>query len=636
MHESLHPRNISKIEGSLRPIAEAAAAGSLEDLNRLRSLVPELPNAQAVLLLPVLIANLDISRIPQPHDLDDLLVSSPMPQVECALVALLILSFLRNPGPESAYPDIWAYVWPWIDFIHFYRDSLPAASNTSEMFASFIHALVILALAQHMPTHSAIGSTPRVRRILAMAWKALICNDGLWAQAGTYEKVLRLLVLLTPRPGQSSDFEEIVEAVGGDVTDLASVFVTHVSRAQRMEAPKNHIAGFLALSMSLLSAGDDGLLLFRTAVQSFSLVPALVTAILALHGPPPGDAVDLCFTFLVEALKLPPGHTYMVQALRAGLLRCIILFGRSPSKPASRPTADTDSTPALIRELLEEVLPCSLVHYTVVMQFRRSISDVKQLSSSITGTSAFSKQWQLFSAYIKARQDVWDFWDEQFKVRVEGCDNALCGKIHDRSRFKSCSNCRSAHYCSKDCQTLDWLDGHKQVCRKLRSFHQRHLDTINTRGKRFLRTLLTYDAFQRLADLSMDQLLFMYEHPGEAFFTAFAYNEVAGLKYRIEPEASLTTQGDESELWDLTVPAHFARAKKSGGRLQVHVMYIYEGHKLRSLIFPLRTDRATLYNGLRQIVQSLPRGLSAEQVCLRARRKVDDLVGKKRSMTYVH
>ncbi|KAJ6479504.1 hypothetical protein C8R47DRAFT_1198201 [Mycena vitilis] len=635
MHESLHPRNISKIKGSLRPIAEAAAAGSLEDLNRLRSLVPELPNAQAVLLLPVLTANLDISRIPRPHDLDDLLISSPMPQVDCALVALLILSLLRNPGPEGAYPDIWAYAWPWIDFIHVYRDSLPAATNTSEMFASFIHALVILALAQHMPTRGAIESTPRVRRILAMAWKALICNDGLWAQAGTYEKVLRLLVLLAPRPGQPSDFEEMIEAVGGDLTDLASVFVTHVSRAQTMEAPKHRIASFLALCMSLFSAGNDGLLLFRTAVQSFNLVPALVTAILALHGPPPGEAVDLCFTFLVEALKLPPGHTYMVQALRAGLLRCIILFGRSPSKPASRPTADTDSSSALIGELLKEVLPCSLVHHTVVMQFQRSISDVKQLSSSIKGNSAFSKQWQLFSAHIKAREDVWDFWNEQMKARIDGCDNALCCKIDERSRFKSCSNCRSAHYCSKPCQTLDWLDGHKQVCSRLRSFHQRNLDTIGTRGKRFLRTILTYDGFQQMADLSMAELLFMYDHPGEAFFTAFAYTGVAGLRYRVEPEVTLTKQGNE--LWDLTVPAHFARAKKSGGRMQVHVMYIYEGHKLRQLIFPLRTDRATLYHGLRQIVQSLPRGLSAEQVHLRARERVDSLVGEMdKVLMYVH
>ena len=46
------------------------------------------------------------------------------------------------------------------------------------------------------------------------------------------------------------------------------------------------------------------------------------------------------------------------------------------------------------------------------------------------------------------------------------CFNPLCHCMdNEDKRFKSCSNCRSTKYCSKECQTAHWKNGHKLECK---------------------------------------------------------------------------------------------------------------------------------------------------------------------------
>ncbi|KAJ7660261.1 hypothetical protein DFH06DRAFT_1194130 [Mycena polygramma] len=622
MHECLHVRNVSKLKGSIRPIAEAAAARSLQDLARLQSLAPELPNTQAVLLLPVVVANLDPSRIPAPHELDNLSTTSPMLQIDCAVVALLIFGQINHPTPMGACLDIWSHVWPWIDFVHIYWDALPAVRGMDKMSVTVMHAYIILSLVRCGPTHAqaVIETTRGVRRILAMAWKGLLDKDELWLEPGSLKDVGPLVALCTPMKGQRTDMEEIIEATGGDLENLASVLVKHVSRAEALpETPQSDLASFLRTGMDLFA--HEHAILFHTAIRSFHLVPKLVAAILTLHGPPVGHAVDTCFWYLVEALKTPPGRTFMVQALRAGLLRCIVLFGGSPRNRAIRPGTAIIPTSELIAELLDEVLPRSLVHYRVVLQFQQSFPEVESLASSVKGNPAFSKRWQFLSDYVDARLYFLESWAEQSKQSFKGCDNALCGTMELRRQFKTCSTCHSVDYCSNHCQAIDWRDGHREVCKKLQMFHRQYPETLSTRGKCFMRALLTDDYLLRLPYVAMDQLLFMYEHPGQQFFTAFVYADAGSLLIRTEPAPSL----EHAKRWDAHFPSHFARVKKSGGRMQIHVMVIYEGNQRRPLVFPSHADTSALHDGLRGIVQSLPPGLTADEVRSRTQKEVDSL-----------
>ncbi|KAJ7648810.1 hypothetical protein DFH06DRAFT_1209653 [Mycena polygramma] len=644
MHDCLQLRNISKIRGSLRPIAEGAAAGSVKDLRILRSrVVGGLPKTLAVLVLPAIFANLDPAGLPEPEELDDILTSSStlMPRIHCAIIALrLVLDVILDVLPPNASPDIWSFVWPWIEFFHTYWHSLPSIIKEDGIPAGLVHLIhagIIASLAVHTPTRDTIRSTAGVRRILVMSWKDLI--EDLWGhfESGSFENASRLLHLFQPRPGHRIDFEEIVEAAGGAVADVASVLVKHVRRAAAQEPPNSNVGDFLSAAI-MTFAGEHGPPLIGSAVQAFRLVSVLVATILALHGLCPRTPVDMCIVCMVEALKCPPGYPYVVQALDAGLLRCIILVGDSPSNHAIHP--ETKSSSALIAELLTEILPSSLVYYRVLLQLKVSFPDAEKLSSTLDPNSSFSKQWRTFSSLVTARLQSLSSWEEASNPSFKACDNALCGKIDERRGFKTCSTCENADYCSKQCQAADWRDGHKDVCNELRLFHLRECpEAISTRGRCFMRALLTRDYSLHLAEICMKEVLFMYLNPDTAFMTIFAYSGnnggggTGGTRVEIQPKSF----SEEATGWDPNLPAQFARAKKSGGRMQIHVMFLLEGERRSVRVFPMHTNTSALYDGLRRVAQSLRQGMSPDEAWQWALEKARIVVEEAtKGMIYMH
>jgi hypothetical protein len=49
-----------------------------------------------------------------------------------------------------------------------------------------------------------------------------------------------------------------------------------------------------------------------------------------------------------------------------------------------------------------------------------------------------------------------------FKCWAPGCTEGIGGK--DKGR---CAGCKTAQYCSKECQRAHWTNGHKPLCKKL-------------------------------------------------------------------------------------------------------------------------------------------------------------------------
>ncbi|KAJ7044003.1 hypothetical protein C8F04DRAFT_1389421 [Mycena alexandri] len=64
MHASLRLSNTSKLADPLKTLAISAANGSIEDLAKLHSLIPDLPEAQLRFFIPALYANLNTQEIP--------------------------------------------------------------------------------------------------------------------------------------------------------------------------------------------------------------------------------------------------------------------------------------------------------------------------------------------------------------------------------------------------------------------------------------------------------------------------------------------------------------------------------------------------------------------------------------------
>jgi hypothetical protein len=115
----------------------------------------------------------------------------------------------------------------------------------------------------------------------------------------------------------------------------------------------------------------------------------------------------------------------------------------------------------------------------------------------------------------------------------------------------------------------------------------------------------------------------MYEHPGEAFFTAFAYSDAGDVQVEVQPTANLKMAG----AWDVGMSTQFSRAEKSG-RTDIHFMLLFEGQRFRQMVFPMRTDTSKLQNGLVRISRGIIPGKRGDEVLPEIRERVEALLAK--------
>lgn len=55
-------------------------------------------------------------------------------------------------------------------------------------------------------------------------------------------------------------------------------------------------------------------------------------------------------------------------------------------------------------------------------------------------------------------------------------------------------------------------------------------------------------------------------------------------------------------LWD----EHVARAARSGGRMELHLMVVIEGNRMRRMMFPQRSDTSAFHDELIRILNEVP------------------------------
>ncbi|KAJ7453849.1 hypothetical protein FB451DRAFT_1185135 [Mycena latifolia] len=169
--------------------------------------------------------------------------------------------------------------------------------------------------------------------------------------------------------------------------------------------------------------------------------------------------------------------------------------------------------------------------------------------------------------------------------------------------FKCCATYQSANYCSKECQALDGKQGHRE-----------YPEPLTTREKSFMRTLLSAEYRGRMSEVCCRQAIFMHENPGEAFFTVFVFT-ARGVEIKICRQGALT-----SGEFDVTMPPMFTHVARSGWRMEVHVMCVYEGE-----------------DGVLRIARLLPPGMTRSMAISHVKGQVDSLiVGLQRQLLVAH
>ncbi|KAJ7467497.1 hypothetical protein FB451DRAFT_1560696 [Mycena latifolia] len=607
MHYSLKARNVSQIPTRLKPLAQAVDSGSLKAIHSISLMIPSMPRAHAILFLPSLFANVDPARIPNGGQLDALLTDGdPLENIELAFHSLNAIVVLASNRliPLDASPDIWPSLWTWIDFIQTHWVSLPMAKRADQGEICLMQANILVALGGHRETSKVIRSTPGVRRLLAMAWKAMLHNDALFG--GTINLIIGALSIITDSYDNEANFAEIVEGVGGSVEDLASTMIKHFDRfCANPNLPSPEV--FLCACFAFFTHSNDPLWRLRAALQSAGFIRALVTTISLIYGTSTrvDSIVAVCFAYIVAAFQKLPGHLEIALALESGLLPVIIKVGASVRVADERP----GRIYPMIKELLTELLPRATVHYVVVCQLKIKLQEATDLAvKSRFHKSVFAQDWQKFSKLASERIEILQNWEAVSKSSFKACDNMECGEIALSREFKCCATCQSSNYCSKECQVADWHAGHRDVCRILRSnrLEISPTETLNTRGKSFLRALLTHDYLKWMPGICFEQVRHMHKYPDEALLTVFSYG-TGSVEIGVKPASEVSDQCH----WAPKFAGEVMRAARSGGRMDVHLMFIYEGHHTRTLFFPLRTSTSTLRDGLVRAVQLIPEGKRA-------------------------
>ncbi|KAJ6509643.1 hypothetical protein DFH09DRAFT_1334086 [Mycena vulgaris] len=428
-------------------------------------------------------------------------------------------------------------------------DQVPCEPSTYGDYVALLGHLI--------KTSSLMHTSPGVHVVVARAWSRLV-------QAGSdrdFGDLCEALTGLLCSP-DAVKLEELVDGGGGTRADLASLAVLHIGRVFPSPDSAVTLETFTYLGYALLSQ---------------SLVRALKIAVLALSNGNLRSSVDAfdtlarAFSVLVKFLTRFPGHTWMTEALGAGLLRAV--FSCSSSKNIAR-------TREGLEYIFRYVLPASMVYYSVLSQLRNSLAEIHHLDATVTfGASVIFEQWVLFQELADERLRIVEDYNPGEFACLRACDNLTCGAILSKQEFGRCAGYSVSYYYSKSCQTSDWRHGgHRDACA-----------TLLWPADRLAPQTME-------AEILINHLPFMELNPLKSLpYTLFTYSG---------SQCTLSI-GSHEELKDAFLD-HVARVAQARGLIQLHMMQVNEGVTARTRMFPLRFACTVVIQGLRDIADGIP------------------------------
>ncbi|KAJ7135291.1 hypothetical protein C8R43DRAFT_622345 [Mycena crocata] len=546
--------------------------------------------------LPAIYAILDPTRIPMPDELDPETGQMPVLSVAQARITLMTLHAIP---PTRFPPGIFPYLWPriaaWVEIVTLHRHCLPQPIPEEHFMSVLLLRTVVTIFAQLDKTYCAfILATPGLRLLLARVWKESV------ARGDIDELAILTLFLPADRITTGSPYlEEYIEGTGGTANDLCSLAVRHLtfltSHPSTLETV-SYIQAILAFTWTLID-GVQLLPVFRECGLSRAITKVIAT----LSGPnikyDTNTAVDTCFSILHFVLRHSPGPKYVSQMLKAGLLPAIVALGQRNTL--------SDYAVALLRLYF----PVAMLHYPVVCQVQASLPAITDLPIP---PSSILDDWKLFCDAAQARiadKGLYDGWKP-----LRACDNMVCGLITTKTDVRCCSGCRKRVYCSAACQAVDWRDAdHRSACHLLRASEP---DPASPRDRGFMRLILQHNYGELQVQILSTHFKDMLADPQGESYTVFDYDtfppkmKVHRMQHLERRGYALVPGPNPDPMW----ADYAARARRSGGRMHLHILNRTEGGELVSRIIPLRFNSAALYDGMRKIIDAIPPGTDVTSI----------------------
>ncbi|KAF8175448.1 hypothetical protein K438DRAFT_1847734 [Mycena galopus ATCC 62051] len=255
------------------------------------------------------------------------------------------------------------------------------------------------------------------------------------------------------------EFEEAVEGSGGSRSSLARLCVNHIKCVVKSVVISPGAYSMRSI-VSLLQARCQVDECFRQILIDEGIVSALISVACRFSSPPftaHDDLFNMSFS-IHYYLRIEYGHNIVTEALRAGLLRAFLQWGRMrPPKPQT------------LEQLgyILAALSRATVYLSVLRQLQASIEELKiPIDGRTFQRFPVSDKWQTFWSILQPRWALMEVYLKREKESdKDSCQNIQCLVIAQKSAFKRCSRCQ-AMYCSTSCQIHDWRHGdHCKTCK---------------------------------------------------------------------------------------------------------------------------------------------------------------------------
>ncbi|GLB35480.1 hypothetical protein LshimejAT787_0210450 [Lyophyllum shimeji] len=193
--------------------------------------------------------------------------------------------------------------------------------------------------------------------------------------------------------------------------------------------------------------------------------------------------------YLIETFRLTEGIVWVRRSLEAGLLLAILRSApRSPSED--------------VVELCElvNVISTYLIYISVLRPAARALvkMDLHHMERDIAKRGPFWDAWKALTETVDARALV------AGSRIAPRCSYPKCDPSVTKLKFRRCSGCEDALYCSSTCQRLDWTDtSHRTYCKKMQQSYDGDGAKLSEEDYAFCKLVFLEDVKRRDDDIGI-------------------------------------------------------------------------------------------------------------------------------------
>ncbi|TFK64484.1 hypothetical protein BDN72DRAFT_963154 [Pluteus cervinus] len=470
--------------GELPRIIQGARAGSLKELVTLAKIWESLPNPLGFHL--IFLHHLNSSAVPtQPKsDIMGIIEGTEEGRAFWSLwglgsmgVPLLRAGLKVDPCGQDII-KAWPGIFKWSAFFYTSHVQIDIASPQKKSMRGVVRDVIASCWCSLAFSESAKRAMLKTRGVIDIAARLWLFEDD--PEEARVTQIARgipigtLLLKLLSDTDDEADWDNFISATSGNMDKIARISLSRLKTA--FKAPKFasnpgeciailSFIGRLCCSPKpeiLQALLDNGVIvvcikfLIRLAsvVNEGSCSPDLRAEFVV---PMTGT-----FRILLLCLEDTIGLPWVLQAANAGLITAFV-----ECSPLFNDISHDDYT--TVSATISNTIPRYLAYWGVVQAVDAAFLKLEKTERFLSLRR--SKAWEAFNglALLTARRFRLVGQYKQMKKKATTCSNPRCLKVDLRNTFRKCAKCRTAVYCSKECQTSHWSDSkfnHRRSCRE--------------------------------------------------------------------------------------------------------------------------------------------------------------------------